>query len=275
MNKLLINPTSQKRLDILKEQLPQSLLLTGEGGVGLLTIAKGLAEKQLAGIIRPQDAKEQLDDQNGTITVEMIRRLYDQTRAKHTSRQIVIIDDADKMSLGAQAAFLKLLEEPNFHIYFILTSHTPGRLLPTIQSRVQQIMIYPASSQQTDEYLEHIGITDSVKKSQLHFIAEGLPAEISRLLADEDYFKERAKVMSDARALLQSNSYEQLLIIQRYQPDRVMTLRLLDSMLLVARRSLSAKPQAGLVKQLEKLLDIQTNIQNNHNVRLQLTRHIL
>ena len=275
MNSLVIHPTSQKRLDILKEHLPQSLFLTGERGVGLLTIARELAQKQLVSIVCPQDAKEHIDNQNGTITVEMIRRLYDQTRAKHTSRQIVIIDDADRMSLGAQSAFLKLLEEPNAQIYFILTSHVPGKLLPTIQSRVQQIMIHPAAHQQTPAYIEQLGITDTVKKTQLHFIAEGLPAEIARLIADEDYFKERAKIMTDARALLQSSPYEQLLIIQNYQSDRVTALRLIDSMLLVARRSLSAKPQTGLVKQLERLLDIQTNIQNNHSVRLQLTRYML
>jgi len=96
-----------------------------------------------------------------------------------------------------------------------------------------------------------------------------------RLIADEDYFNERAKVMTDARQFLQSEPYEQLLLIQNYQSDRVMALRLIDSMLSLARRSLSAKPQAGLVRQLERLIEIQTNIQANHNVRLQLAQFML
>jgi hypothetical protein len=75
--------------------------------------------------------------------------------------------------------------------------------------------------------------------------------------------------------LIQSNPYDQLLVLQRYQSDRVETLKLIDSVLLVAKRSLSAKPQPELVKQLEKLLDIQENIQNNYSVRLQLTRYML
>lgn len=275
MTPVITHPTNQKRLDILGEHLPQSLLLAGDRGVGLLTIARQLAGKQLVAELFPRDAKEHADSQNGTITVEMIRRLYDQTRAKHTSRQIVIIDDADRMSLGAQGAFLKLLEEPNFHIYFILTSHAPDKLLPTIRSRVQQITIQPASHQQTAEYITSLGVTDITKKAQLHFIAEGLPAEIARLIADEDYFNERAKIMTDARQFLQSDPYGQLLLVQQYQSDRVMALRLVDSMLLLARRSLSAKPQAGLVKQLDRLLEIQSNIQANHNVRLQLTRFML
>jgi septin family protein len=73
MNNLVINSTSQKRLDILKEHLPQSLLLGGESGVGLLTIARELASKQLVAVLQPQDAKEQIDAISGTITVYMIR----------------------------------------------------------------------------------------------------------------------------------------------------------------------------------------------------------
>ncbi len=271
---LITHPVNQTRLDILAEHLPQSLLLTGEPGVGLLTTARHLAGKQLVAVLRPQDAKEH-DDPSGTITVQMIRRLYDQTRAKHTMRQIVIIDDADRMSLGAQAAFLKLLEEPNTFIYFILTSHTPGRLLPTIRSRVQQIDLQPATNDQTTTLIATLGITDSTKQAQLRFIAPGLPAEIARLTADQAYFNDRAKIMTDARQLLQSDPYQQLLIITRYQSDRIAAQRLVDSMLLVARRSLSAKPQTGLIKQLDKLLSVQTNLQANHSVRLQLLRFMV
>ncbi len=271
---LITHPVNQTHLDLLAERLPQSLLLTGEPGIGLLTTARHLAGKQLVAVLRPQDAKEH-EDPNGTITVQMIRQLYSQTRAKHTSSQIVIIDDADHMSLGAQAAFLKLLEEPNTFIYFILTSHTPGRLLPTIRSRVQQIALQPATDQQTAAQLQSLGITDTTRQAQLRFIAPGLPAEIARLASDESYFNDRAKIMTDARQLLQSDPYQQLLIIGRYQSDRIAAQQLVDSMLLVARRSLSAKPQTGLVKQLDKLLAIQTNLQANHSVRLQLLRFMV
>lgn len=270
MTDLVIHPVAETLLDSLKNHLPQSLLLTGESGVGLRAIARELAGKQLAAEILPQDAKEHTESKNGTITVEIIRRLYDQTRAKHTMRQVIIIDDADSMSLGAQAAFLKLLEEPNSHIYFILTSHTPSRLLPTIRSRVQQTTIQPITREQSSELITRLGVTDATKQAQLLFIAEGLPAEISRLIADDEYFKKRAAMMSDARLLLQAEPYEQLLVVQKYQSNKEASLELIDSALLVARRSLSAKPQTGLIKQLDKLLRIQTNIKANHSVRLQL-----
>lgn len=275
MTSFVTHPDNQKRLAFLKEHLPQSLLLTGEQGMGLLTAARAIADKQRVAELHPQDNKGQIDSRNGTISVEMIRNLYDKTRAKHTSRQIIIIDDADRMSLGAQSAFLKLLEEPNSHSYFILTAHTPGKLLPTILSRVQRITLRLATSAQTAKFIEDLGIKDATKKAQLLFIANGLPAEVSRLATDSNYFTERAKLMADARTFLQADQYQQLLTVQRYQSDKAAALLLIDSALLVARRSLSAKPQAALVKQLEKLLSIQANIQDNHNARLQLARFVL
>lgn len=274
MRRFITNPINQIRLDTLTDYLPQSLLITGERGVGLLTTARHIADKQLAAITRPQDAKEH-DDSNGTITVQMIRRLYDQTRSKHTTRTILIIDDADRMSLSAQAAFLKLLEEPNANTYFILTSHTPGQLLPTIRSRVQQITLQPATDEQTTAFINSLGVSDTTKQAQLRFIAAGLPAEIMRLVGDDAYFGQRAKIMTDAHKFLQSKPYDQLLITQRYHADRSAALSLVDSMILVARRSLSAKPQSALITQLDKLLSIRSNLQANHSVRLQLIRFMV
>lgn len=269
---LFIHPSNQPLITALKADLPQSTLLTGDKGIGLLTIAKEIAGSQLALIIQPQDAKDEVDEASGTISIEMIRRLYEQTRAKHTTPRIIIIDDADKMSAGGQAAFLKLLEEPNRHIYFILTSHTPEGLLATIRSRLQRTHLRPATLDQTKAQLTELQVTEPTKIAQLLFIAEGLPAEINRLIKNEEYFQKRAKIMADARLLLQGDPYEKLLLAQRYQTSRSDALQLIDASLLIARRTLSQKPQATLIKQVEKLLDIQTNIAANHNTRLQLGR---
>lgn len=272
---LIVHPTAQKKLDQLAQDLPQSVLLSGERGVGLYTIARGLAGSNFAGELRPQDAKEHNDNENGTIKVEMIRGLYDHTRAKHTTHQIIVIDDADRMSHGAQNAFLKLLEEPNSHIHFILTSHNPQRLLPTIRSRVQHTHIQPATPAQTAEHIAMLDVTDQTRKAQLSFIAEGLPAEISRLVVDEDYFKERARIIGDARTFLQADKYGRLVIVQRYRADRVVALQFIDSTLQILRRSISAKPQQPLITQLDKLLEARERISANHNIALQLARFVI
>jgi DNA polymerase III delta prime subunit len=271
---LQLHPSSQIQVDRLENNLPQSLLLSGPKGVGLATLARQIAGKNLAGFIQPKNQKGE-EDPEGTVSVEMIRDLYDSTRSKQKTARVIIIDDADKMSPSASGAFLKLLEEPTEHTHFILTSHTPQRLLPTIKSRVQEVKIQPLDAVHSEEYLTLLEVTDKTKRMQLQFIASGLPAEITRLIEDSEYFTKKAELMGDARTFLTAKTYDKLLIIQKYQSSRELALQLLDSALIIARRGVSAKPQQALISQLDTLLAARENIAANFNVRLQLTRLVL
>ena len=46
--------------------------------------------------------------------------------------RVIIIDPADSLNVNAANAILKTLEEPPAQTLFLLVSHAPGRLLPTI-----------------------------------------------------------------------------------------------------------------------------------------------
>lgn len=59
------------------------------------------------------------------------------------ARRVVIIDAAEDMEAGAANALLKNLEEPPGATVFLLISHAPGRLLPTIRSRCRYIHFQP------------------------------------------------------------------------------------------------------------------------------------
>lgn len=275
MSSLLLHPTTEKLIRRIETHLPQALLLKGETGVGLLSIAKELAGKSLVSIIEPSRTDGSIDNENGSINVASIRDLYEQTRAKHTKKQTIIIDGADRMTHGAQNAFLKLLEEPNEHIHFILTAHVVDSLLPTIQSRVQATTILPITKEQTEEYLASLQVSDPKKKAQLLFIAAGLPAEIYRLSQDDEAFAARATAMGDARTLLQASTYEKLLLVQKYASSRDKTLRLIDSAITIARRTVSSHHEVKLIHQLERLLAARDAIAANHSIRLQLTQLVL
>lgn len=51
----------------------------------------------------------------------------------------VVIDSADDLEASAANALLKMLEEPPNNCLFMLVTHVPGRLLPTIRSRCRQL----------------------------------------------------------------------------------------------------------------------------------------
>lgn len=271
----LMHDVSARHIDALKSNLPQSTLLTGPIGVGLLTVARAVAGDDTAAILQPRDKTEQIDLVSGTISVDMVRELYGQTRSRRTSRHIIIIDNADAMSAGAQAAFLKLLEEPTPHTHFLLTSHAPELLVPTILSRVQKVTLRPISTTQSSELIDRLGVRDATMRKQLLFIAQGLPAEITRLVGNREYFDSCARIITDARDFLTGTPYQKLCIAHTYQTKRAETLRLLDTVILLAKRGLVAKPQPQIIRELEQILDVREQIAAHHNIRLQIARIVL
>lgn len=254
------------------DNLPGALLITGMTGVGLLTIARHMAMKHSPHIHLVQPLTT---GKSKSIGVELIRDLYNTVRTKAQGKRIIIIDDADTMTHSAQNAFLKLLEEPGLETHFILLSHHANQLLPTIQSRVQHQDIHPITSVQTSEYLDELGVTDARKKQQLLYIADGLPAELHRLVHDEEYFEASAQRMKDARELLRASTYEKLLIAHRYRDNREQAIGLIEASLHITRRTLSDNAQTGLVKQLSALTTAYDGLQANQNIRLCLARLVI
>lgn len=271
---LVLHPTSELLLTPFLHDLPHALLLHGSEGVGLGAVAQILGGESLNALLKPTNPKGDADP-SGTISVEAVRQLYEQTRTKHTGSRIIVIDDADHMSLGAQSAFLKLLEEPNEGTHFILTSHRPDKLLPTIRSRVQALQILPISAEQTLHFIASLGVNDQVRRIQLRYIAEGLPAELYRLVHDDAVFESKAKVVGDARDFLQGDSYKKALIVQKYKGDRSAAVQLVESSMAILRKTMSVKPEGRIVRQLNQLLSIQEKLQANCNIALQLMQFVL
>ena len=79
---------------------------------------------------------------------EMIRRLT--TRPTLGDRRAIIVDPADDMEKGAVNALLKALEEPPGGTYFLLVTHQPGRLLPTIRSRCRTLRFAALGAEDLD-----------------------------------------------------------------------------------------------------------------------------
>ncbi|HEY0086983.1 MAG TPA: DNA polymerase III subunit delta' [Allosphingosinicella sp.] len=78
-----------------------------------------------------------------SITVDQVRglqRLFS-TTASMSPWRVVVIDAIDDLERNAANALLKNLEEPPPHSLFLLVSHAPERLLPTIRSRCRQMRL--------------------------------------------------------------------------------------------------------------------------------------
>ncbi|MBA3511832.1 DNA polymerase III subunit delta' [Sphingomonas sp.] len=90
------------------------------------------------------------------ILVDQIRglaELFEMSPAMSEWR-VAVIDTVDELEASGGNALLKMLEEPPANCLFLLVSHAPGRLLPTIRSRCRRLDFRPLADDAMTSLLE-------------------------------------------------------------------------------------------------------------------------
>ena len=165
---------------------------------------------------------------------------------------------------------MKLLEEPGEGIHFILLTHQPGLLLPTILSRTQRLDLQLITKEQSEELLDSLKVRDDRQKAQLLFIAGGLPAELTRLVSDSAYFEYRSGIIKDAREYIVGTSYNRLLIAKKYKDNRAQALILVADAMRLLQNTLVNGGDPSSIATITQLEQLYGRIQANGNIRLQL-----
>lgn len=93
---------------------------------------------------QPKDKSKELAR---NITIEQVRQMI---RRLHLSLslgewRVIVVDAVDDLETDGANALLKTLEEPPAKTLFLLVSHSPGRLLPTIRSRCRTLRFQPVA----------------------------------------------------------------------------------------------------------------------------------
>lgn len=126
---------------------------------------------------------ERLAKDSGTelarsISVDQVRglqRLFS-TTASMSPWRAVIIDSIDDLERSAANALLKNLEEPPPSSLFLLVSHAPERLLPTIRSRCRQLRLSPIDDESMTRALRSaLPDADSEEIAALREAGQGSP----------------------------------------------------------------------------------------------------
>ena len=165
---------------------------------------------------------ERIENKTGTalqrnISVEQVRALGDlfAVTPAMSDWRAVVIDAADDLEKEAANALLKMLEEPPANCVFLLVSHVPGRLLPTIRSRCRKLKFQPLGDDVMTSVLTQQGI-DAAKIPELVRRAGGSPgkalsyaaldlaplhAQALAIMRSGDPFNERRSKLAQALAL--------------------------------------------------------------------------
>ncbi|MDP9836596.1 DNA polymerase-3 subunit delta' [Neorhizobium huautlense] len=142
------------------------------------------ASHNLLHLTRPVDEKS--GKVKSAITVDEVRRaghFFSQTSGSGNWR-IVIIDPADDLNRNAANAILKILEEPPKRALFLVLSHAPGKLLPTIRSRCLPLRLQPLSDDNLGRALAALGTPlDGGRTAQeIPALAKGSVAQALKLM---------------------------------------------------------------------------------------------
>jgi replication-associated recombination protein RarA len=270
-DQLILHESVTMTLKALVSTPPQGILFVGPKGIGKHTLAAKIAAQL---VDHPTNIRTISPDEKGTIPIEVIRELYKATRSKQAGRQVVIVEGADGMSIEAENAFLKLLEEPRAGLTFIMTALQLESLLPTILSRIQHIMLQPLP----DETIRRLVVSKrpgiaQADLSQLVFLAQGRPGIALNLMADGALDSQRER-MQLVKQLIGAKPHERFALTGKLAGNREDCLETLGAMSRVVEVQLGATANPVQAKHwsniAEALEGAQQAISHNGNIRAQL-----
>ncbi len=158
------------------KKLPNKILLSGEKGIGKSTLAYHIINcilsfneeylydeknfkidpnnksfKLILNKSNPNFISIDIDDDKKSIDINQIRNLILTLNKSsfNTKPRFVLIDNIELLNINSVNALLKIVEEPNDNIYFILINNNK-KILPTLKSRCLNYNIHLTSEESCD-----------------------------------------------------------------------------------------------------------------------------
>ena len=188
---------------IKSNMISHAYMFEGPSGVGKNTMARELATTllEMENLFNSPDYIEITPDGN-SIKIAQIRKLQSDILVKpYKSYKIYVIDEAKKMTVEAQNALLKTLEEPPKYAIIILITNNKESLLDTIKSRCEIIKFTPIPLVEVADYLTQTGV-DKNRASLLANFSRGSMQKAIELSESEDFHIMRDEVQKYVETFL-------------------------------------------------------------------------
>lgn len=263
----------------------QAILIEGEKGGGKRTLALHLGmglicrhnenpcfscsscKKAISGN-HPDISFIRGNDKTGGISVEDIRtlRLSAYVIPHESEKRIFIVENSENMSVGAQNAFLKILEEPPNNVVFILTTSNRMGLLETVLSRVAILSLPTLNSQKIETALLAFGI-DGERAKKAGEISSSV-GEAIKIIEDKGLSSAFSSAEKFKELILSRSKYEMLVLLSSYSAtsQRQNYIDMLSAVAKILTKEAMTNPQYGafsLKKDLDAIYKTESFLNNN------------
>ncbi len=163
--------------------------------------------------------------------VDEIRELIDEIHLKpyEGSCKVIIIKDTQNMTISAQNAFLKTLEEPDEGSFIIMLTSSLETILQTIRSRSQIIRLGRIPEEEVKRYLIDNGIDE--KKAELAAaLSDGIIGNALRML-HEGYMQLRKETIECACSIIKGNALDAFTMYEWFSKNKRSIDDILDTMI--------------------------------------------
>ncbi len=200
--------------------LNHAYVFSGQDEIGKKTFALELAQLMSGNSHDIFFLTPESSDSGQSIAIDEIRKLKSSMSLSSygDAYKVAVIDEAHLMTVEAQNALLKTLEEPSRSSIFILITSVPNSLLSTIASRCQEIRFLPHSKEEILTIIED----SKLAQPQKNFLAEfsnGRIGLIKRILEEQSYDEVKDSV-EELMDLVKADLNERFFVAQRLSDDK-------------------------------------------------------
>ena len=243
-----------------KGKINHAYMFEGIEGIGKETFAYDLA-KILLETPHLENAPDciRVKPEGNSIKIVQIRNLQSDIVIKpHKKYKIYIIDKAEKMTVEAQNALLKTLEEPPEYAIIILVTNNKEGLLPTIRSRCEIVKFTPIPFIEIKNYLINQGIEPN-RANLLSSFSRGSMKKALELASSNEFYEMKENVQKYIETILSKNMVEILDIPTQIEQYKGEIINVLDMMINYFRDIMICKEHVNksMIINADKLVFIQ------------------
>lgn len=222
MSKYVLHPTTEQQLYQFTNRPVHAVMVTGSPGSGKTSVAQSIAASLLSLDVDELESYPHITTlspiDGKALPIDSIRVLQRSLTLKipgvrddNRIKRVSIIEHAHLMTIEAQNALLKILEEPPVDTVLILTAPSADSVLPTIQSRVRLLPVIPPGVDDIKAHFANQGHGDADVDKAL-MLSGGLPGLTHALLNSEETHP-LFEATTIARTILKSSSFERLVLV--------------------------------------------------------------